>query len=75
MNDADLFADALALPRAERAAFLDRVCGGDSQKRARMEDLLAANDEAQDFMESPAAPLLPAERSERLRHRSNGEAG
>jgi serine/threonine protein kinase len=36
---------------AERAAFLDRECGGDAELRARVEALLRAND---------AAPLPPA---------------
>jgi serine/threonine protein kinase len=36
---------------AERAAYLDRECGGDAELRARVEELLRAND---------AAPLPPA---------------
>src|SRR5271156_4147398 len=37
---------------AERAAYLDRECGGDAELRGRVEALLRAND---------AAPLPPAE--------------
>jgi eukaryotic-like serine/threonine-protein kinase len=55
MNEGDLFADALALPRGERASFLDRVCAGDPQKRARIEDLLTGHEEAEQFMASPVA--------------------
>src|SRR5580704_15856935 len=40
---------------AERAAYLDRECGGDAELRGRVEALLRAND---------AAPLPPAEREE-----------
>src|SRR6516162_8837214 len=46
-----LNASDLADP-AERAAYLDRECGGDAELRARVEALLRAND---------AAPLPPAE--------------
>src|SRR5262249_55566943 len=44
-----LAASDLAAP-AERAAFLDRECGGDAELRGRVEALLRAND---------AAPLPP----------------
>src|SRR3954452_1631299 len=46
-----LAASDLADP-AERAAYLERECGGDAELRARVEALLRAND---------AAPLPPAE--------------
>src|SRR6266404_3381822 len=46
-----LAASELADP-AERAAYLDRECGGDAQLRARVEALLRANDAAP----LPAAP-------------------
>jgi serine/threonine protein kinase/tetratricopeptide (TPR) repeat protein len=36
-----LFAEALAQPEAERAAFLDRACAPDHALRARLENLLA----------------------------------
>src|SRR4051812_27198354 len=45
-----LAASDLADP-AERAAYLDRECGGDAELRARVEALLRAND---------AGPLPPA---------------
>jgi serine/threonine protein kinase/tetratricopeptide (TPR) repeat protein len=41
---------------AERAAFLDRACGGKAELRQRVERLLEALDGAGSFMESPAAP-------------------
>jgi len=37
-----IFDEALDLPRAQRPAFLDRACGGDSQLRALVERLLNA---------------------------------
>jgi len=50
-----MFAAAMDLPAAERAAFLARVCGGDVALRARVEELLRAHDEAGDFLkEAPA---------------------
>jgi serine/threonine protein kinase/WD40 repeat protein len=58
-RDEDVFADALALPPAERAAFLDRACAGDPAQRARLEELLAGVTEGARLR--PAAPtaMLP----------------
>jgi WD40 repeat protein len=39
---------------AERSAYLDAVCGDDAVLRARIEELLKANEEAGDFLEVPA---------------------
>ena len=52
-----LFLDAsdLADP-AERAAYLDRECGGDAELRARVEALLAADDRAGPFPEPERPP-------------------
>ncbi len=38
---------------AERAAFLDRACGEDRELRAEVERLLAAHQQAGDFLETP----------------------
>lgn len=43
MTEETLFEAALALPDAERGAFLDRECRGDKLLRARVEALLAAH--------------------------------
>ena len=61
-RDDDIFADALELPPAERAAFLARQCA-DAAQRARIEALLASADAAGDFLDdSPVPrPTLPAE--------------
>jgi eukaryotic-like serine/threonine-protein kinase len=40
-----LFTDALALPAADRAAFLDAECAGEPALRERVVELLAAHDE------------------------------
>src|SRR5262245_8774046 len=39
-----IFGDALALPPAERHAFLDTACGEDTALRSEVEQLLAAHD-------------------------------
>ena len=39
----------IALP-AERAAFVDRACGGDAQLAERIRALIAADEEATDFL-------------------------
>src|SRR5262249_30789179 len=51
----DIFCDALELASAERAAYLDRACGGDDDLRRRVERLLAAAAEAKDFLAAGAA--------------------
>ena len=52
--DETLFADALALPAAERARFLDQACAGDAHQRARVAALLASQEAAANIFESPA---------------------
>jgi hypothetical protein len=50
-----LFATALAKPSAaERATYLDEVCGGDLPLRQRVEALLEAHDAAGSFLDRPA---------------------
>ncbi len=50
-----LLALALMKPAAERAAFLERECGGDAGLRRRIEELLAAHDSPDSFLEPQAA--------------------
>ena len=53
----EIFSEALELTSAEeRAVYLDRVCGSDRSLRGRVESLLRAHVEDDDFLESPAAP-------------------
>jgi serine/threonine protein kinase len=56
----EIFNEALAQPPgADRAAFLDRACGGDPETRARLETLLKAFHQAGDFLSAPAqAPTI-----------------
>ena len=44
---------ALELPPAERAAYLDRACADDLVLRQRVEELLQAHAQADDFLEAP----------------------
>lgn len=57
--DDEIFSDALDLPPAERAGFLDRACAGDPAQRARIEALLASDAAAQDFLARPPVPPRP----------------
>src|SRR5713226_7226725 len=50
-QDVELFAAAIELPAAERAAYLDRACGGDPDLRQRVEGLLMEHDNPGDFRE------------------------
>ena len=58
LDVSQLLADALARPRSERAAFLDRACGEDSSLRGEVERLLSAHEEAGGFLEQPAVAAL-----------------
>jgi serine/threonine protein kinase/tetratricopeptide (TPR) repeat protein len=57
MTERDLFEAALELPPEERLAYLDGACGGDTAMRQRLEALLSKHDQADSFLESPAANL------------------
>ena len=48
-----VFLGAAEKPAAERAAYLDDVCGADVQLRRRVEQLLHAHDQGSDFLEQP----------------------
>ena len=58
MNEETIFAEALALPAAERAAYLDAVCVGQPELRQRIEALLQAHD-AGSLLNPPAIDLDP----------------
>ena len=55
-RDAEIFAEAIELPEAERAPFLDRACAGDAGLRRRVDLLLAGYAAAGLFME--ASPVV-----------------
>jgi len=50
-----IFDAAVALPAEHREAYLEKVCGGDSQLRLRIELLLRSNDRAGEFLEPAQA--------------------
>jgi hypothetical protein len=55
-----IFNAAFELPPAERAALLERECGGDAALRANVETLLRASDEAGgSFLDSPKPEGIP----------------
>src|SRR5262249_34878983 len=52
----ELFSKALEFQTPEeQAAYLDQVCGGDAELRARLDELLRANCEAGSFLQEPTA--------------------
>ncbi|MHC4103288.1 MAG: serine/threonine protein kinase, partial [Planctomycetota bacterium] len=56
----DIFTEAIEQPPGQRAAFLDRICGGDDDLRKEVEALLAVHDRSGDFLGAPThvAPTL-----------------
>jgi tetratricopeptide (TPR) repeat protein len=57
MNEEALFHQALALPVAERAVFVNSACGGDDALRQRLEVLLQAHANPGSFLQSPAVTV------------------
>src|SRR5262245_28058975 len=49
----DIFAQAIEVPPAQRAAFLDEACAGDPQLRANVDELIAAHEGAGIFFAGP----------------------
>src|SRR5580658_443501 len=47
----DIFTEASNLPKGERAAYLQRACAGDEELRGKVEALLRAHDEPNNFLE------------------------
>jgi len=62
MTEETLFHLALQQPAAERAAFLEKMCGGDDALRQRVASLLHATDHPDDFLGPPplAEPTVQA---------------
>jgi serine/threonine protein kinase/tetratricopeptide (TPR) repeat protein len=52
-RDIEVFTEAVQLPIEQRIAFLRQACAGDEAQRRRIEALLASNERAGDFLESP----------------------
>ena len=51
----EVFAGAWALPAERRPAYLAEACGDDEALRQEVESLLASNERARSFLETPAA--------------------
>jgi serine/threonine protein kinase/tetratricopeptide (TPR) repeat protein len=69
---------ALEKPESERAAFLDRTCGGAGELREQVEALLAAHEERGDFLAEPMAgspePAIETPSGPAPDHAPSGEA-
>ena len=50
----EVFAGARALPPADRQAYLSTACAGNEVLRQEVESLLASDERAKSFLESPA---------------------
>lgn len=48
-----VFIEALKVPVSERAAVLDKACGGDENLRRKVEALLRAHERLGNFMQEP----------------------
>src|SRR5438128_1627417 len=57
----DLFLAALALPAADRTAWLRQACGPDAELRERVELMLAAHDKPQSLLDRLASAAEPRE--------------
>ncbi len=55
----EVFSAARGLPPPERRAYLERACGGDAELRREADSLLAAHEQAGQFLQ-PTVALLPA---------------
>jgi len=50
-REVEVFTEAIQLPASGRAAYLERVCGGDAKLRQKVEALLRTHDRVGDFLE------------------------
>jgi len=66
-----LYQAALDLPETERAAFLSQACGADRELLRQVEEMLASDARAGNFLESPAVEA--AARILATKRRANGE--
>ena len=58
-SDVVIFTEALRLPVQERAAYLDRACGGDAKLRQQIEALLQTQAGVGDFLEQSPQKVTP----------------
>jgi Tol biopolymer transport system component/serine/threonine protein kinase len=57
----ELYLDALEVDAGQRAAFLREACAGDEELRREVESLLTAHEDAQTFLQAPAAIVAAEE--------------
>src|SRR5436853_2414016 len=55
----ELFLAVLAVPTADRPAWLEQKCGQDAELRRRVELMLAAHDTPQSLLDRPAPAAVP----------------
>ncbi len=55
-----VFEDAVGRPPRERQPYLDQACGGNRQLRRAVDELLAADNEADSLLDQPVAPMSGA---------------
>ena len=55
----EIFSAARELPPQQRAAFLEQACGGDADLRRQADSLLAAHDQAGQFLQPTVALSAP----------------
>ena|SRR5438105_11444853 len=53
----ELYHATLAVPRERRTAFLAAACAGDEALRGEVESLIASNEQASGFIDSPALAM------------------
>lgn len=58
----ELLADALELPAAERLAFAQAQCGDDPDLLKELEDLIAIEENLDDFLQPPEGHVIPLDR-------------
>jgi serine/threonine protein kinase len=70
----EIFQAALDLPPAQRSAYLNDACAGDTELRQEIESLLRSYEESADFMERPAIESDAAVIADQLVDRNAGES-
>ena len=65
-SEGEVFDRALVLPKAERAAYLIEACAGDAGLLQRMEALLRAHEESENFLEASHLEAMQAKVREKL---------
>src|SRR5260370_1238248 len=58
-----IFLQALEIPAAERAAYLDRACAGNSAVRAEVDELLRAHQQSRNLLDLPGPADLTSARN------------